>query len=102
MRVSLDKVLFGKGGGRRGRHVPWPSFLSEHFHLRFFSLEVHAYTIDVHKPRLMSFGLARLREVTETYTYNDAATHGVRPRRVWQRRNKSHVARLDGAVEWPD
>ena len=100
MRVSLDKVLFGKGGGRRGRHVPWPSFLSEHFHLRFFSLEVHAYTIDVHKPRLMSFELARLREVAETYTYNDAGTHGVWPKLVWERRNQSPATRLDDAVEF--
>ena len=67
---------------------------------QIFELEVHAYTMDVHKPRLMSFELARLREVAETYTYNDAGTHGVWPRLVWEQRNESPAARLDDAVEF--
>src|SRR5207237_6832276 len=100
MRVSHDNVLFGKGGSRRGRHVPWPSFLSEHFHLRFFSLKVHAYTIDVHKPTIMSFELAQLREAAEKYTYHDAGTHWVWPRFVWERRSRPPAARLDDAVEF--
>ena len=54
----------------------------------------------------MSFELARLREVAETYTYNDAGTHGVWPRLVWEQRNESPAARLDDAAEclgkWKD
>ncbi len=67
---------------------------------QIFELEVHAYTMDVHKPRLMSFELAQLREAAETYTYHDAGTHGVWPRLVWERRNESPIARLDDAVEF--
>ena len=67
---------------------------------QIFDLEVHAYTMDVHKPRLMSFELAQLREAAETYTYHDAGTHGVWPRLVWERRNESPIARLDDAVEF--
>jgi len=56
--------------------------------------------MDVHKPRLMSFELAQLREAAETYTYHDAGTHGVWPRLVWERRSESPAARLDDAVEF--
>jgi hypothetical protein len=45
------------------------------------------------------FELKHLREEAEKYTYHDAGTHGVWPRLVWERRNKSPVARLDDAVE---
>ena len=79
---------------------PWPSFLSETFSSQIFEIEVHAYTMDVHKPRLMSFELAQLREAAETYAYHDAGTHGVWPSLVWERRNRSPAARLDDAVEF--
>src|SRR2546422_6207599 len=49
---------------------------------------------------LNRFELKQLREAAEKYTYHDAGTHGVRPRLVWERRNRSPVARLDDAVEF--
>ncbi len=48
----------------------------------------------------MSFELEQLREVAEKYTHHDADPHGVYPRLIWERRNKSPVARLDDAVEF--
>jgi len=79
---------------------PWPSFLSVTFSSQIFDVEVHAYTIDVHKPTIMSFELEQLREAAQKYTYHDAGTHGVWPRLVWERRNLSPTARLDDAVEF--
>jgi len=49
---------------------PWPSCLVETFSSQIFELEIHAYTIDVHKPFIMSFELAQLREAAENYTYH--------------------------------
>ncbi|SRR6266566_8325922 len=46
----------------------------------------------------MSFELEQLREAAEKYVDHDAGTHGVWPRLVCERRNKSPVARLDDAV----
>ncbi len=46
------------------------------------------------------FELKQLREAAERYAYHDAGTHGVYPRLVWERRNKSPVARLDDAIEF--
>src|SRR5438132_13398245 len=48
----------------------------------------------------MSFELQQLREAAEKYTHHDAGTHGVGPKLVWERRNRSPVARLDDAVEF--
>ena len=64
---------------------PWPSFLSETLSSQILDLEVHAYTMDVHKPRLISFELAQLREAAEKYTYHDLGTHGAWPRLPWER-----------------
>ena len=48
----------------------------------------------------MSFELEQLREAAEKYTYQDAGTHGVWPKLVWERRSQSPAARLDDAVEF--
>ena len=56
---------------------PWLSFLPETSLSQIFELEIHAYTIDVHKPIIMSFGLAQLREAAEKYTYH--TTLGAEP-----------------------
>jgi len=48
----------------------------------------------------MSFELAQLREAAEKHTYQDASTHGVWPRLVWERRSRSSLARIDDAVEF--
>ena len=50
----------------------------------------------------MSFELQQLREAAEKYTHHDAGTHGIWPRRVWERRSKSPAPRLDDAVEFLD
>ncbi len=46
------------------------------------------------------FELKQLREAAEKHTYHDASTHGVYPRLIWERRNRSPVARIDDAVEF--
>jgi hypothetical protein len=48
----------------------------------------------------MSFELDQLREAAERYTHHDVGTHRVYSRLVWERRNESHVARLDDVVEF--
>jgi len=48
------------------------------------------------------FELKQLREAAENHTYHDADPHGAWPRLVWERRNKSPVARLDDDVKSPN
>src|SRR5205823_6944432 len=79
MRVSLDKVVFGKGEVNVAMTFPWLSFLPETSLSQIFELEIHAYTIDVHKPIIMSFGLAQLREAAEKYTFHEGRLFGSWP-----------------------
>jgi len=48
----------------------------------------------------MSFELEQLRGAAEKYAHHGASTHGVYPRLIWERRNRSPVARIDDAVEF--
>jgi len=48
----------------------------------------------------MSFELEQLREAAKKYPYDDAGTHGIWPKLVWEQRNESPLARIDDAVKF--